>query len=167
MNDLAKNINALIILVLAGILLAAFGVQIFEHEVPCPLCLLQRIGMLAVAASLTLNLYYGIKPAHYGLGLLASLYGGAIALRQISLHVCPQFPKFGLPVFGVSLYTWSFFIFASSVLAIALLLFLYDPRERDDGKLNRFSKLSVYLIVFVAIANLFYTWFQCGFGSCE
>lgn len=167
MVELQKNLNALIIFIIAGVLLAAFGVQIIEKEVPCPLCLLQRIGMLCLAASLSLNLIFGVKPSHYGLALFSCLFGGAVALRQISLHVCPQFPTFGLPVFGISLYTWSFFVFICSVFAIAALLFLYDPKQREEAKLNTFSKFTFYLIFLVAIANFFYTLYQCGLGSCE
>ena len=37
------------ILVLCGTLLAAFGVQFFEGEMPCPLCILQRLAMMISA----------------------------------------------------------------------------------------------------------------------
>lgn len=169
MQTLQKNINALIIFTLSGILLGAFGVQIFLHETPCPLCLLQRIGMMGVAASLALNIKFGLRPFHYGLALLFCLFGGFVALRQISLHVCPGFPEFGLPVLGLSLYTWSFVIFACCVLAVAILLLLFNAREGDESALtiNRFQSWAFWLIAFITLANVITTLIQCGLGDCE
>jgi disulfide bond formation protein DsbB len=166
---LQKNINALIIFTISGILLGAFGVQILLNEVPCPLCFLQRIGMIGVAASLAMNIKFGVRPFYYGLALLSSLFGGTVALRQISLHVCPGFPEFGLPVLGLSLYTWSFFIFACCVLAVAVLLMLYREREGEEHSLeiNRFQSVAFWLIFFVTFANTITSFIQCGLGNCE
>lgn len=171
MLTLQKNINALIIYTISGVLLGAFGVQFIWHETPCPLCLLQRIGMISVAASLALNIKFGIRTFHYGLALLSSFFGGFVALRQISLHVCPGFPEFGLPVLGISLYTWSFFVFVCCVLAVALLLFLYNDREipeiETERSINRFQAISFWLIFLVAFFNVIATFAQCGLGVCE
>ncbi len=162
-----RNLNALIIFILCGILLAAFGVQFIEHEEPCPLCLLQRLGMIAAGTCLLFNLLFGIHPAHYGLALLSSLFGGTVALRQISLHVCPGFPEFGLPVLGISLYTWSFLIFFCLVLSIAFLLILYNPKKSQEMvPLNPVFKVACGLLLFVVAANIVTTYAQCGFGPC-
>ena len=168
MANWERNINALIIIIISGILLSAYGVQFLWHEQPCPLCLLQRIGMISVAAAAFLNIRFGVKMSHYGLALLSALYGGFVALRQISLHVCPGFPEFGLPVLGLSLYTWSFIVFVCVVLAVALLLFLYNPDEERQAppSLNTWSKLAYGLIITVAVANIISTLFQCGLGPC-
>lgn len=168
MRTWERDLNALIAIILSGILLAAFGVQIFMHEQPCPLCLLQRLGMLGVAAGALLNVWYGVRMSHYGVILLNALMGGLVALRQISLHACPGFSVFGLPVLGLSLYTWSFIIFVCVVLATALLLFLYDPRESLDEPppLNLWCKASLGLILLISAANIFTTLFQCGLGPC-
>lgn len=167
MIALQKNLNALIVLTISGILLGAFGVQFIKHEQPCPLCLLQRLMMIGVAASALLNIHFGIRPSHYGLGLLCSLAGGTVALRQIALHVCPGFPAFGLPVLGLSLYTWSFIIFACCVLAIAFLLFMYNPYE-EDRKQNAtgLGQLASLCILFITIANILTTFLQCGLSAC-
>lgn len=171
MLTLQKNLNALIIYTISGILLGAFAIQFFWHETPCPLCLLQRIGMISVAASLALNIKFGIRAFHYGLALLSSFFGGFVALRQISLHVCPGFPEFGLPVLGISLYTWSFFVFVCCVLAVALLLFLYNervvPSIEEERTINRFQAIAFWLIVFVTLVNVIATLMQCGLGVCE
>lgn len=162
------NLNALVIVILAGVLLSAFGVQLFLHEQPCPLCLLQRLGMLGVATALMLNVRFGIYPSHYGLALLSSLFGGFVALRQISLHVCPGMPKFGMPVLGLSLYTWSFVIFVCCVLSVALLLFLYDPaKSKKPQPINEWGIFAMGIILAVAAANIITTLLQCGLGICE
>jgi disulfide bond formation protein DsbB len=164
-----RNLNALLVLIISGILLGGFGVQIFMKETPCPLCWLQRIGMIGVAAGAFLNLQFGIRPAHYGLSLISALMGGTIALRQISLHVCPGFSKFGEPVLGVSLYTWSFFVFACATLYIAGLLFLYDPKQPQHPSLtnNWLCRLAIWALLVVTFGNIVATLLQCGLGPCE
>jgi len=163
-----RNLNALVVIILSGVLLGAYGVQIFMHEQPCPLCLLQRLGMIGVAVGALLNIWFGVHMSHYGLSLLSALMGGLVALRQISLHVCPGFGEFGLPVLGLSLYTWSFIVFVCVVLSVALLLFLYDPAERQELsiRLNGWCKLAFSLMFFVALANIITTLIQCGLGPC-
>lgn len=169
MQNLERDLNALVILILCGVLLGAFGVQIFLHEEPCPLCLLQRLGMIGVGSSLLLNVWFGVRPAHYGLALLSALTGGFVALRQISLHVCPGFSAFGIPVLGISLYTWSFFVFVCCGLSIALLLFLYKPNESDKEPqlLDFWGKSAFTLLFFVTVANIIATYWQCGLGVCQ
>lgn len=167
--NLQRDLNSLIILTICGILLSAFGVQFLWREEPCPLCMLQRIGMIGVACACLLNVWYGVRPSHYGLALLCALFGGFVALRQISLHVCPGFSEFGFPVLGLSLYTWSFIVFVCVVLAVALLLFLYKPEQSltTQDPLNKLGKFALYLLLFVTVANIITTFVSCGFGPCH
>lgn len=164
-----RNLNALAILILVGVLLSAFAVQFLAHEEPCPLCLLQRLGMIGVACSLLLNLKFGMHPSHYALALFSSLLGGMVALRQISLHVCPGFGTFGIPVLGLSLYTWSFIVFFASILGVAILLFLIDSKKSNEAPpiwcVWCTSALATTLIV--TLANVVTTFIQCGFGPCQ
>jgi disulfide bond formation protein DsbB len=168
MKEIQRDLNALVILILSGVLLSAFGVQFIWKEEPCPLCMLQRIGMISVAAGLMLNLIFGVHMSHYALCLLGSFLGGFVALRQISLHVCPGFSQFGLPVLGMSLYTWSFIVFVCCVLAVSLLLFLYNPRQSEEPMptLNLWSKFACWLIFLITVANVITTFLQCGLGAC-
>ena len=169
MNSIQKHINGLIIIILSGVLLSAYGVEFFWHEVPCPLCLLQRLCMISAAIGCLLNMRFGIHMSHYGLILLSALAGGTVALRQISLHVCPGFPQFGFPVLGLSLYTWSFVVFVCIGLAVAGLLFLYDPLK-DKAESFRFSKFGTFvfsLLFIVTAANVITTFLHCGLGPCQ
>lgn len=166
---LERNLNALIVLILAGTLLAAFGVQFFWREEPCPLCLLQRIAMLGVSTGALMNIFFNIRMSHYAAMLLISIFGGFVALRQVSLHVCPGFSTFGWPVLGLSLYTWSFVVFTCVVAAVAFLLFLYKPRAdyEDYPHVNNLGKAAFFATLFIAAANVMTTFWQCGLGVCE
>lgn len=161
-----RDLNALLIVILSGVLLSAFGVQFLFREQPCPLCMLQRLGMLGVACAAALNIWHGVRMSHYALMLLSALVGGFVALRQISLHVCPGFASFGFPVLGLSLYTWSFIVFVCVVLYVALLLFLYDPKETQEAPVNTWSKFATGAIFLIAFLNIFTTFMTCGFGPC-
>lgn len=165
---LQRNLNALLVFLLAMVLLGGYGVQFFLHKQPCPLCMLQRLGMIGVASGALLNLKFGIRTAHYALCLLSALFGGSIALRQITMHICPGMPIYGVPIFGLNLYTWSFIVFVCSILMVALLLALFDPKESPkEAPLNAFSKSAFFLIFIVAFANVITTLMQCGLTSCE
>lgn len=168
MLGLERNLNALLVIIISGVLLGGFGVQILWHEQPCPLCMLQRLAMIGVATSALLNVWFGVRMSHYALGLLFCLMGGSVALRQISLHVCPGFPSYGLPVLGLSLYTWSFFVFVCSVLAIAVLLFLYDPErsKKESPTINLWEKTASVLLFAIALGNIVSTFMLCGLGPC-
>jgi disulfide bond formation protein DsbB len=168
MISLQKNLNGLLIVILSGVLLSAYGVQFIYHEQPCPLCMLQRLAMIAVACAAVINLCFGVRMSHYGLMLISSIFGGFVALRQISLHVCPGFSTFGFPVLGLSLYTWSFIVFVCVIGYVALLLFLYNPSEREElaPPLNGWCKFSCALILCITLANIVSTFFQCGWGPC-
>jgi len=169
MKNLQQTFNEVIILIICGVLFSAYCVEFFWHEVPCPLCMLQRLGMVGAASGCLLNVRFGIKMSHYGLSLLSSLVGGTVALRQISLHVCPGMPTFGFPVLGLSLYTWSFVVFACVVLSIAGLLFLYDPLkdEQEAPTKNKLATISFGVLLAITAANALTTFLHCGLGPCQ
>lgn len=127
--------------------------------------MLQRLAMCGVALGPMLNLRFGSRGEHYGLALLACIFGGAVSLRQITLHVCPGFPTFGEPVFGLSLYTWAFLVFAVSVFAIACILFFHVDRKREE--LNVLEKGIIGLALLVTFSNVITTLLECGLGACK
>lgn len=166
-RDLSLTGNAILILILCGVLFGGFFVQFFKHEQPCPLCLLQRLGMIGVAIGAALNLRFGIDPKHYAFSLLSCLVGSSVALRQITLHVCPNFPVSEVaPVLGLSLYTWSFIVFFCSVLSIALLLFLYDIRHQEKVPMNWLAKTALIALFLLIAGNVITTYLICGLGPC-
>ena len=63
-----RNVNALGVIAISCVLAYAEYSQLLQHELPCPLCLLQRIGFVAVMFCLLLNVIYGSKAMHYSPG---------------------------------------------------------------------------------------------------
>lgn len=163
-----RNLNALLGFIISMVLSGGFAIQLFKQEIPCPLCYLQRLGMLGVAAGALMNVKFGPHKRHYGLSLLAACFGGFVALRQIALHVCPGTPTFGHPFWGLSLYTWSFIVFICSIAYIALLLLIFDKEEDAPVTLpmNRWGKTVWALLFLIALGNVGATLLQCGFGPC-
>jgi len=166
MNRWPRLFNALLIIVLMGVICGAYFEQYKHGEKPCPLCLLQRLAMIGIAFGSVLNLKFGVRASHYGLSLLFVALGRSVSLRQISLHVCPGFPTFGIPVFGLSLYTWAFLVFFGASLTIAILLF-FCSKDGAYPILNWFEKITLAFFVLVVLANVATTFLQCGFGPCE
>ena len=160
----ARNLNALAAILLCGVLGGAFAV----HEIPCPLCLLQRIAMLGIAIGALLNVRFGPSPAGYAVSLLSALFGACVSIRQILLHILPEDPGYGAPVLGLHLYTWALVVFfVTLLLGSAMLLlgsqFREPPRARS---LNRIHQLAFFLVLVIAAGNALATFAECGPGVC-
>ncbi|MCB1111135.1 MAG: disulfide bond formation protein B [Chlamydiales bacterium] len=167
MTSTIRNLHALWIIVYCVIITVAFGLQIFEHEEPCPLCYLQRIAMLLVCLAAAMNLVFGIRTYHYALVIVASLFGGGTAIRQILLHICPGFTQFGIPFWGLSLYTWSFLTFVGSLTATAIFLALYREDQRQKIELNLFEQIAIGWFALVVCGNIVSSLIDCGLGACR
>jgi disulfide bond formation protein DsbB len=153
-----------------AILLSAYGVQFGAGELPCPLCLLQRLAMLGVGTGALLNVLFGVRPRNYGISLASAIFGGAVAGRQILLHVAPGDPGFGAPLAGLHLYTWSFVAFVCVGAILSLMLVLdrqFSAGAAGRMPLSRFAAVAAALFVLVATANVATTVLLCGLGPCE
>lgn len=168
MPKLERALCVGLVLILSLVLTSALWVQFYMHEQPCPLCLLQRLGMFGVATGVLLNVRFGVQPAHYALSLFSAIFGGFVAIRQIALHVCPGFPEFGVPVFGLSLYTWSFIVFVCAAAYIAFTMLFYSSVKSPEVpvQLSGFEKFGFGVIVLLILINLIATLNQCGIGPC-
>lgn len=167
MTAMMKNLQALWIIVYCLIISTAFSLQIFMNEEPCPLCYLQRVAMLLICSAASMNLIVGIRISHYALAIIGILLGGTVALRQILLHICPGFPVFGTPFWGLSLYTWSFLTFVGSLILIAILLTFYRKEQGEKEKLNKFQIFACVWFILIILANILSVSLQCGLGICE
>src|SRR5258708_14089397 len=85
----AVTLNALSLYAVALVMAAAFAAQLLLHELPCPLCLLQRIQFAALAIGPILNIRWGPRPSHYALSLFAAAAGAAFSTRHGLLHIMP------------------------------------------------------------------------------
>jgi disulfide bond formation protein DsbB len=165
---IAMLLNAAALYAVAGLLMAAFALQLALGELPCQLCLLQRLAMALMAVGPILNLRYGPRPSHYGLSLLAAVAGTVFAGRQILLHIVPPDPGFGSAVLGLHYYTWAFVVFAVAVVLVGLMLVWDRQFEVGDAprRATPLETLAVWLVIAVTAANVLATVLQCGFSEC-
>ncbi len=169
MNKFAEVINSLVVLILCLVLTGAIAYEYGLHETPCPLCFLQRIAMIGVGIGFMLNLHYGIRIRHYTISYFYAIFGASVSMRQILLHICPGQKPFGLPVFGLSLYSWAFIIFSCVIIGIGLLFMFYIPfiETKEPRKMPRFYQfVSTYLIL-ITIANFIIVLTTCGVAPCK
>jgi disulfide bond formation protein DsbB len=129
-RSLALTLNALGLYAVALVLLIAFAAQLLLNELPCPLCLLQRIQFAMLAVGPILNLRFGPRPSHYAVSLLTAIAGAAFAARQILLHIMPGDLGYGSALLGYHYYTWAFIGFAVAIIALAAML-LFDQQFNE------------------------------------
>lgn len=129
---LSRLINIVALLGLLGVLAGSLHLQFGIGEQPCPLCLVQRSGMIGLAVGPVMNLLWGIRARHYAISILAAFAGGAGSVRQILLHIQPGDPGYGPAILGWHLYTWALVTFALGAAGCALLLMWQTPLDAGD-----------------------------------
>lgn len=155
--------NQVLLLVVNTVLTLAFIDQFYNHDLPCPLCILQRVGFTLIGLMLLLNLRSGAQPAHYGYGILFAVLGLSVSLRQVLLHVAPTDLGYGDTFFHIHFYTWAFIGFVSLIISMAILLILPDGGTRSRHWFAQF--LSIWFVLLL-LANLISTLLECGIGPC-
>src|SRR6266851_5109914 len=168
-RSLALTLNALGLYAVSLVLVVAFAAQLLLNELPCPLCLLQRIQFAMLAVGPILNVRFGPRPSHYALSLLTAAAGAAFAMRQILLHIMPGDPGYGSALLGYHYYTWAFIGFAVAILLIAAML-LFDRQFKEDGaappRRSAFVHGAVWLVIALTALNVVSTLLECGFAAC-
>ncbi|MSR40609.1 MAG: disulfide bond formation protein B [Phycisphaerales bacterium] len=158
------------IVAVSCVLLGAFGAQFLQHEMPCPLCILQRMGMMLCASGPAWLLCRAAMrevdardyAECYGLSILSAILGGSVALRQICLHIAPGDTGYGSPMFGLHLYTWSFIVFVT-VVAVSGLQLLLLPKRAERLRIGFIPKACVALLIAVVAANTIAVFVEEGF----
>ena len=181
--DLERMLNLIGMLGIVGIFAGAFVYQFSYRELPCTLCLLQRVAMLGVAMGAAMNVMIGPDTRHYGVCLVSAVFGIAVSIRQSLLHINPFFdtktgqptleatanPPFGQEVFGLNLYIWGIIIFLVTFLAIGVVQLFRDPLSEPGGApgwLSRTASFGVGLLVLVMIVQAVTVFMECGIGDC-
>jgi disulfide bond formation protein DsbB len=167
-RSLAITLNALGLYGVALVLAVAFSAQLVLNELPCPLCLLQRIQFAMLAIGPMLNVRFGPRPSHYALSLLAAFAGAVFAARQILLHIMPGDPGYGSALFGYHYYTWAFIGFAAAIVLIAAML-LFDRQFQEESTAQPVGALArgaVWLVMGLTTLNVISTLLECGFAAC-
>ncbi|MES2193099.1 MAG: disulfide bond formation protein B [Pseudomonadota bacterium] len=166
----AITLNALSLYAVALVLAAAFAAQFVLHELPCPLCLLQRILFATLAVGPILNIRFGPRPSHYALSLLAAVAGAVASTRQVLLHIMPGDPGYGTALLGYHYYTWALIGFIAAIVLLAAIL-LFDRQFEEDGAAphpagGAFVTSAVWLVIGLTALNVVSTLVECGFGAC-
>jgi disulfide bond formation protein DsbB len=169
-RSFAITLNALGLYAVAVVLAAAFTAQFVLHELPCPLCLLQRIQFAVLAIGPILNVRFGPRPSHYALSLLAAAAGMAFSTRQVMLHILPGDAGYGTALFGYHYYTLALVGFAVAIVLLAAIL-LFDRQFEADGTvqpiaLDVFAQIAVWLVIALTALNVVSTLLECGFAAC-
>jgi disulfide bond formation protein DsbB len=176
MRQSLKMLNALDLIGISLVMIIAFFMQLYLHELPCPLCLLQRVGLFAIGFGFLLNLHYRPRPAHYMMSLLAAVFTSFVALRQIFLHVVPGTGGYGSTIFGLHMYTWVFIACMVAIIYISIVLSFHQQyaqlfhAEKVEEPNAPWQKALAHIAFFVffalIIANAFGIFVECGFNEC-
>ena len=166
----------LVMFVIAGILTAAMTLQYANGELPCPLCLLERVAMFGVCFGIMLNFRRGFSYQNTGFSLLVAIVLLVIAVRQSLLDIYPRpgHEYIGSAIFGIHMPVWSIIIALSLLTAYAIKLAILGGdeylRQADLAEFPVIQKianvLSLYVTALCAI-NLVSVILQCGLGECH
>ncbi|MGN7915527.1 disulfide bond formation protein B [Enterobacter sp. 22466] len=146
--------------------MVAFYYQFDRNELPCPLCLLQRTGLIITGLAFLFNIRFGIKGGHYSIAILGAIITGSIAVRQILLHIMPRDAGYGSVFLGLHFYTWSLVTSVLILMAITLMLSLSGSDSTTPPSSSRPGMVVMLLFCVLLAINLLSTFLECGFGEC-
>ena len=158
--------------VLLAILAAAFIAQFAAGEPPCPLCVMQRIAMMMAALGPCYTLLMAQREGlsqraiaiGAGIGILASLLGAAISIRQVLLHILPGDPGFGAPIMGYHLYTWALIAFACNIGAAGFQLVGLAWLRPEVGVRSPLAAITAGALALMLVANILSVIAEAGFA---
>lgn len=162
--------------VLAAILTAAMVFQYGYGELPCPLCLLQRLAMFGVCFGLILQFRSGFSYQNTGISLLFTVFLLIVSVRQTLLDIYPRpgHEYIGTAIFGIHMPVWSVIIAAVLFFGFALQFILFGQnRHQHEHPVKQFpllamlaTVLSLYVVA-IGVINFASVGVQCGFGQCH
>jgi disulfide bond formation protein DsbB len=169
-NRLGYLLTHLFVLAYCAILLTSLCFQIFNGDLPCPLCVVQRMAMLLTAGGAAYVIVRSRSGAvsaadymaGYGLACVAAFGGLLMAARQVMLHL--NDPKgYGPAVLGLHMYTWAAVTFLV-VLLYSALAFVFAPLLMPKGvTFGTPSKALLWLLVAIAVVITVMTFAEEGF----
>ncbi|WP_423066544.1 disulfide bond formation protein B [Devosia sp. CN2-171] len=162
--------------VIALILIAAAVMQYAFGELPCPLCLLQRVAMLGICFGILLQFRNGFSYQNTGISIGFALFLLIVAERQTLLDIYPRpgHAYIGSAVFGLHMPVWSIIIALVVLIAFALkLAILGGDRRLETTTVSTFPRLAVAatavgaIVVALAVLNFGSVIVQCGINECH
>lgn len=162
--------------VIAAILTAAMVLQYANGEIPCPLCLLQRVAMFGVCFGIIFQFRHGFSYRNTGMSMIFSLFLLIVSVRQTLLDIYPRpgHEYIGTSVFGLHMPVWSILIAVALLIAFAFQLILWGGSTQLQHKslthqsLLRVlaTALSLYVIA-IGVINFVSVGVQCGIDECH
>ena len=158
---------------LAAILTAAMVLQYAAGEIPCPLCLLQRVAMFGICFGIIHHVRDGYDARNIGVGLVWALYLLVISVRQVLLNIVarPGHAYPGSAVLGLHMPVWSVVIALAVLLAFAATLALVDGDRLSvtppSPVLTQVGAVAGLYVIALCLINLVSVIMQCGLGACH
>jgi disulfide bond formation protein DsbB len=103
-----------------AILTTAMVLQYAAGEIPCPLCLLQRVAMFGICFGIIHHIRYGYDQRNIGIGIVWALFLLMVSVRQVLLNIVAR-PGHAYPggaVLGLHMPVWSVLIAFAVLLTI-------------------------------------------------
>lgn len=149
-------------------LIVAFYYQLVIHELPCPLCLLQRIGLIIAGFGFLFNICFFLRGSHYGMVIIGSILTGIIASRQMFLHIMPGDTGYGSAFLGLHFYTCALITSILIIFAVAVILAISDLKiVFSPLNINSVTfRIVGWVFIVLITANLISTILECGGGQC-
>jgi disulfide bond formation protein DsbB len=164
----------LMLLVITGVLTAAMFMQYVKGELPCPLCLLQRVCMLGVCFGIMHGFRFGFTGRNAGVSMLFATLLLVIATRQTLLDIYPRpgHAYIGTAIFGIHMPVWSILIALALLIAYAVKFILFGGEEqrgmeRAPAAIAAPARILSAYVVLVALINFGSVLVQCELGECH
>jgi disulfide bond formation protein DsbB len=158
---------------MAAIMTAAMFLQYHDNEVPCPLCLLQRVAMFGVCFGMILHFRHGYSARHDGISMLFALFLLIVSVRQTLLDIYPRpgHSYIGGAIFGLHMPVWSVVIAFAILFAFAVKFAVLGGEDLRDRRpvpaLERLGRLLSLYVIAIALINFASVLVQCGVDACH
>jgi disulfide bond formation protein DsbB len=160
-------------LTMAAILTMAMVLQYDSGEIPCPLCLLQRVALFGVCFGIILHFRHGDSARNDGFSMLFALLLLVVSVRQTLLDIYPRpgHSYIGSAILGLHMPVWSVIIAAAILLAFAIKFAALGGEHPRDPQaspmLGRMARLLSLYVIVIGLINLGSVILQCGFDACH
>jgi disulfide bond formation protein DsbB len=160
-------------LMVAAILTTAMILQYYGGEIPCPLCLLQRVAMFGVCFGIIMHFRHGYSARNDGVGMLFALFLLIVSARQTLLDISPRpgHSYIGSAVLGLHMPVWSVIIAVAILLAFATKFAVLGGEQLRDPQtsptLGRIARLLSLYVAAICLINFASVILQCGVGACH
>jgi disulfide bond formation protein DsbB len=148
------------------VLWASLYIQFTQYQLPCPLCLEQRMGLFGISLGYVFNLYFGVKARHYAISTLITLLIATIAMVQILMHIVPDTGSYGAPFMGFHLYTWVFIICIAITVWNLILIVLLNELLFIGKTSEKLALIIVIPLMLCILVNVIASFAECGLNRC-